>query len=56
MKITEDTKNSENSLRVLYTSTLTESEEVVYRLLGGEASIKDFYEEYGNELVLKSEE
>ncbi|MCY1039623.1 hypothetical protein OWI77_12505, partial [Staphylococcus nepalensis] len=56
LKITEDTKNSENSLRVLYMSTLTESEKIVYRLLGGEASIKDFYEECGNELVLKSED
>lgn len=56
LKITEDTKNSENSLRVLYMSTLTESEKTVYRLLGGEASIKDFYEKYRKELVLKSEE
>ncbi|MGY0411924.1 hypothetical protein ACW5YJ_01545 [Staphylococcus sp. mip270_02] len=56
LKITEDTKNNENSLRVLYMSTLTESEKIVYKLLGGEASIKDFYEEYGNELVLKSKE
>ncbi|WEB18306.1 hypothetical protein [Staphylococcus haemolyticus] len=56
LEITEDTKNSENSLRVLYMSTLTESEKTVYRFLGGEASINDFYEKYRNELVLKSEE
>lgn len=37
-------------------STLTESEKTVYRFLGGEASINDFYEKYRNELVLKSEE
>lgn len=37
-------------------STLTESEKTVYRLLGGEASIKDFYEKHSKELVLKSEE